>query len=388
MCLLGLARGEDAEFGFFFGFGWGWVLGFGDGDAGGDVEHALEGDFGPVFGGGVDGDLVDDFALGEVVQRIEEVWGIDAVHGGAEALAVGEDGDGFVGVGFGEAVDHVDFGADGPLGAWGSGGDGFADEVGAAGEVGFLDDFVAAFGVDQDGDAGDLGTDHIDVFGSEELVDGAVSFPEDEGGVADLVIGEAAGGLFVVPDDHGVEGEAHFGGGVSAEVLVGEEDNFGGGLPIAYFRLPIGRGGAGALGEGPGEDFFAVGGGADGAAVFAYEGFDGGGGVHVGDGDEGEVGDGLAGLGDDGVGVLDVVELGHVGHGASGAEVWEEDLLVVGGEDVGGFGHEVYAAEDDVLGFGEFGGFAGELEGVAGDVGEADDVVLLVVVAEDDEFVA
>src|SRR4051812_40608626 len=93
--------------------------------------------------------------------------------------------------------------------------------------------------------------------------------------------------------------------------------------------------------EGPAEDFFAIRAGADGAAVFADEGFDGGGGVHVGNGDEGEVGDILAG-GVDGVpGVLDVIKLGHVGHGAAGTQIWEDDVLVVGGEDVGGFGHEV-----------------------------------------------
>ena len=54
------------------------------------------------------------------------------------------------------------------------------------------------------------------------------------------------------------------------------------------------------------------------------------------------------------------------------------------GEDVGGLGHEVDAAEDDELGFGLLGGPLGELEGVAAEVGELDDVLALVVVAEDD----
>ena len=51
------------------------------------------------------------------------------------------------------------------------------------------------------------------------------------------------------------------------------------------------------------------------------------------------------------------------------------------GEDVGRLGHEVDAAEDDELGLGPGGGVAGELERVAGDVGELDDLVALVVVA-------
>jgi hypothetical protein len=161
-----------------------------------------------------------------LVKGPEEVRGVDAVHRGAEALALGEDNDVLVGVLLGEAVDHVDFGADGEGGAGRGGGDGFSDEVGGAGDVGFLNDFVAAFRVDDDGDSGVFGAGLIDVFGAEELVDGTVAFPEDEGGVLNLFVGEAAGGLAVVPDDHGVEGEAEFEGGVSAEVLVGEEDDF------------------------------------------------------------------------------------------------------------------------------------------------------------------
>ena len=46
-------------------------------------------------------------------------------------------------------------------------------------------------------------------------------------------------------------------------------------------------------------------------------------------------------------------------------------------------GHEVDAAEDDVLDALLLGGLAGELEAVAGEVGEVDDGVLLVMVAED-----
>ena len=58
------------------------------------------------------------------------------------------------------------------------------------------------------------------------------------------------------------------------------------------------------------------------------------------------------------------------------------------GEDVGRLGHEVHAAEDDELGVGAAGRVAGELEGVAGDVGELDDLVALVVVAEDEQPLA
>ena len=52
------------------------------------------------------------------------------------------------------------------------------------------------------------------------------------------------------------------------------------------------------------------------------------------------------------------------------------------GQDVGRLGHEVHAAEHDELGVRAGRRLAGELERVAGDVGELDDLVALVVVAE------
>ena len=49
-------------------------------------------------------------------------------------------------------------------------------------------------------------------------------------------------------------------------------------------------------------------------------------------------------------GLLDRVEVGHVGHGAAGVEVGKDHLLVGRGQDVGGLGHEVDPAEDHELG--------------------------------------
>ena len=119
--------------------------------------------------------------------------------------------------------------------------------------------------------------------------------------------------------------------------------------------------------------------------MFAYEGFDGCGAVHVGDGDDGMAG---AGFGELGPAFEGLVEVGHVGHGATGTEVGENDAHGFGGEDVGGLGHEMDAAKYDIFGTDLIGGFAGELEAVAGEVGEIDDGVLLVVMAEDDELAA
>ncbi len=59
-----------------------------------------------------------------------------------------------------------------------------------------------------------------------------------------------------------------------------------------------------------------------------------------------------------------------------------------GAEDVRALGHEVHAAEDDEIGGVFAGGVLGELQGIAGVVGELDDFIALVVVAEDDEAFA
>ena len=133
-----------------------------------------------------------------------------------------------------------------------------------------------------------------------------------------------------------------------------------------------------AAGKGPLEGGAGVGRGADQSAALAAEGLDGGGGVHVGERNslirEAEAFERLpAGF--------HLRDLRHIGHGAAGVEVGQDDLLAVVAEDVRALGHEVHAAENNVLGVG-FGGDAGELVAVAGGVGKADHLVALVVVAE------
>ncbi len=95
---------------------------------------------------------------------------------------------------------------------------------------------------------------------------------------------------------------------------------------------------------------------ADDAAVTADEALDRGGGVHVGDRDHGDEAVRVDGL-EVAVDVcellpalLDLVDVGHVGHRAPGGEVGQDDGLVGAGQEVGGLGHEVHAAEDDRLG--------------------------------------
>ncbi len=181
-------------------------------------------------------------------------------------------------------------------------------------------------------------------------------------------LGQSAEVLARVPHAHVVVGVAHRQPGVATEVLVGEEQH-----------LPSARIAQGPLEDGPG-----VGRGADRAAVTADERLQGGRRVHVGDRDEPlDVGDGAERL----PCLLDLVQVGHVGHRAAGVEVREDHLLVVGGQHVGRLGHEVHAAEDDELGLGPFLGEHGQPVGVAAGVGPLHHLVSLVVVAEDEHAI-
>ena len=232
------------------------------------------------------------------------------------------------------------------------------------------DDLVGALRVDDHLDAGPLRTELVDDVGGEPAVHGAVALPQDHPRGRERLRGDAATGLPGVPHDAVVETHPELEhGGVAAEVLVGQEQD----LRVRLLVEPPLQGDVGVARR------------TDRAAVAAAERLDVGRGVHVGDGDDV--------LRDPGIGqgvpaVLDLREPGHVGHRAAGREVGQHDDLVGRGQDVGRLGHEVDAAEDDELRLGPTGRIAGQLERVAGDVGELDDLVALVVVSQDEHPLA
>ena len=307
-------------------------------------------------------------AVDQRLHRPDEVRQVDAVHRRAVADGLVEEDDPLVRVGCGEALDQVELGADRPGGAGGGGLDRLDDELGRTDQVRGQDDLVGALGVHDDLDAGDRLAQRRDRVGGEPAVHGAVALPEDHLGVAQLVGGEAAVGSVRVPHHAVVEGHAQLeDGGVAAEVLVGEEQHL---RPLLVGPLERGLG---------------VRRRADRAAVLAAERLDVGARVHVGHRDD-VVGD--AGRLERGPGVLDLAQPRHVGHRAAGRQVGKDHLLLGRGQDVGRLGHEVHAAEDDELRVRPRGRLAGQLERVAGDVGELDDLVALVVVAEHEDPLA
>ncbi len=210
--------------------------------------------------------------------------------------------------------------------------------------------------------------------GPEPLVHRAVALPQQEGGPLERRVVETAPSQPGVPHRHVVGAVAEVEPGVPAEVLVGEEQHLMAAGPASPQRS-----------EGPGEDGPGVRRGAHHAPVAAHERLQGGRRVHVGHRDHavevGRLGEGLPGL-------LDRVDVRHVGHRAAGVEVRQHDLLVGSGEDVRRFGHEVDSAEHDVIGLGLAGGDPGQPEGVAPGVGPPHDLVALVVVPEDDRAAA
>src|SRR6266436_5753575 len=284
----------------------------------------------------------------------------DAEHRGADTNAGIERDDFVIPQFLAEAVDEVDFRADGPLRASGRSFYGFDNAFCRADLIGGLGDLEAAFGMRDDANAGMLAAEALDLLRREALVHGAIALPEDDACAADRFRRVSTKFLVGIPDDHLFERDAHAITGVASEVLVGKEENFF------------------ALLEGPLHDPGGVGTGADRAALLTGKGFDGRGRVHIGNGDD------LARIEERrefAPAGFHLADVGHIGHGATGVQVWQDHHLVLEAKNVRALGHEVHAAEDDVAGLG-LRSLEGELEGVTAEIGKLDDFVALVVMAQ------
>ena len=166
--------------------------------------------------------------------------------------------------------------------------------------------------------------------------------------------------LVWVPDDHLAERDPHCESGVAAQVLVGQKQDFL------------------AAREGPIKGRARIGRGADQAAALAAKGLDRGGGVHIGQRQNRPIEPG----GHQRIpAVLHLADLGHVGHRTPSIQVRQKYLLIAAPEDVGALGHEMDAAEDDILALGLSGDLR-QLVGISSHVGEADHLIALVVMAE------
>src|SRR6267378_3836137 len=328
------------------------------------TEHAVEGNSRMMASAFVNGDAVHNVALTQIFERPEEMLRGDAKHRGADANA-GIERDNFVALQFlAEAVDEVNFGANGPFGACRGGLNCLDDAFGRADLIGGLGDLEAAFRVSDDANAGMLAANALHLLRGEALVHGAVALPENDARVANRFRRVSTQFLVRIPDDHLIERDAHAIASVAAKVFVGKEENFFAGF------------------EGPFHDGSRVGAGADRAAILASKGFDGRGRVHVGDGDD------LPRIDERRESTpasFHLADVGHIGHGAAGIDVGKNNGLVLAAENVRAFGHEVHAAENDIAAFG-LGGLEGELEGVTAKIGELEDFVAMVMMAQNHDI--
>ena len=101
-----------------------------------------------------------------------------------------------------------------------------------------------------------LGAERLNVRRLEHLMNGAMSFPEQNLCVADLFLGKTAARLIRVPDDHLIQRNAALVAGPAPEVLIREEQNLG-----AARQRPV-------------QNHWCVGRGADNTTAITTEGFE------------------------------------------------------------------------------------------------------------------
>src|SRR6266403_5080690 len=165
------------------------------------TQHAVESNPRVVAGALIDGDAVHDVALAQIFEHPEQMLRSDTEHRRANADAGIERNDFVVLQFLAEAVDEMDFGADGPLSAGGRSLDGFDDALGRTDLIGGLCDFEAAFGMHDDANAGMLAADTLDLLRREALVHGAIALPEDDACAADRFRRGSTKFLVGIPDD-------------------------------------------------------------------------------------------------------------------------------------------------------------------------------------------
>ena len=133
----------------------------------------------------------------------------------------------------------MNLGANSEDGALGSLLDQRDELLGGTQRVGLLANLPAAFGMDDDLNAGVLGAHPIDMAGQEALMDGAVALPEQNAAGGEALLRLATLNRPWIPEHHLVERNAHGVASVAAQVLVGKEEN-----ALTVLKGPL-EGGAG-----------------------------------------------------------------------------------------------------------------------------------------------
>src|SRR5688572_29975722 len=203
-----------------------------------DRQHALERDAIPVlllFG---DNDSVVYAPLDKLFENPEQVIGRYPEHRRTETPELVERDDGSAGRKLlSEAVDEVNFCADGPDRSFGTAGDRLDDVLGAAAVVSGLHYIPRDLWMHDHTDAGMLAANRFDLLRGETRVDRAMPFPQNHLRALHLFRIEAAKNLVRIPHHHIVERDAHLVRGIPPEMLIRQEQNL-----VALSEAPLQRG--------------------------------------------------------------------------------------------------------------------------------------------------
>ena len=267
-----------------------------------------------------------------------------------------------------ETVDQVELGANGPLGAWWR----FlhaADDIGSGTSlVGQVHDLHRALGVDDDPNVWLPLPPGRHVLWQEALVDSTPAAPEQDAGLLQGSRLVTARGATGVPQQHLLQRNTHPLGRVASQVLIGKEED------------------AGSAVKRPREGCLRVRRGTDQPSVPPTEPLQVGGGIDVGY--RHHLTFDVHHLTQLCPRPLHILQAGHSSQRTASFQVGYEHSLSRLGQYGSRLGHKVDATKDDVLGVTTIGGVAGQLERVAPKVSELDDLLLLVVVAQNHQLVA
>ena len=224
------------------------------------------------------------------------------------------------------------------------------------------------FGVHNDCDLRMLLAEVINVRRLKHLVHAAVPLPENQLGSLNGLHRVAATRHVGIPDDHLLAWDAHFVRRVPAQMLVRKKEDFFTPRPAPFDHFASVRRGTGQ------------------PAMFAAEGFEDRGRIHVDRRHDRLLHrhyptERIPAL-------FHLFNRRHIRHGTTGRHVGKNDRLIGPAQHIGGFRHEVHAAEHHIGPIGTLFSDLGKNQGVATKIGMLNDFIALIIMAENHDLLA
>ena len=190
-----------------------------------NFQHAIE--RGPRIGGdfGRNDDLIDDTSFFEVFENPQQMGSINAEHRGAEASTVVEWDYEFIGILRFQAIHQMDFSANSKGTSGRRFGDLLDDVFRRSNGIGQLRDLPSAFRMGKHGNPWMFRAHLCDMRRKEPLMNRAMSFPEKNAAIAQLLFRIATKLFIGIPYRHFVESKSEAVSRVAAEMLVRKEQD-------------------------------------------------------------------------------------------------------------------------------------------------------------------